>query len=388
MNMTTRASLPEGLHWDPERNRLKVRNPQLADAVLRDPHIVTGIAHGRPGEAPRLPADGETPSIVGFFQLWYTVGPSYPRFSTELRKAFTKHTVEAFAERFRDVADHHLAAMPTRGDLVCDYLSPYFMHSTFSMIGVPEREWPNLTKVARLVIHLFKQQLRGVRQHDAREVAAFHTAMRYLKRLTDEMLDGDSDAPFLLAARRLAPLDPSTWPVAALVGQLLMAGIEPMTVGAASAYRDLAARPDALAAARRGSLDMGQIAEEVMRLNPPFAHMFRFVAQPCDCLGTHLEPGTIVAIDIAAVNMAMAPARDSVAGCPVRHSAVLTFGKGTHYCLGANSARVQVAVGLRQLVTAKPTLRLNTEAIRINTHNNLKEVRAIPYWLPEGKDTA
>lgn len=384
--MNTTALLPEGLHWDAERNRLKVRSPALADAVLRDPHIVTGVDHGRPGSTGGAPADGDTPSVVEFFQLWYTVGPDYARFSTELRKAFTTHTVEAFAGRFRAVADRQLAAMPARGDLARDYLSPYFMHSTFDMIGVPEPEWSNLTKVAKLVIHLFKQQLRGVWQHGGREVAAFRTAMRYLKTLTDTMLDGERDAPFLVAARRLAPLHPTTWPVAALIGQLLMAGIEPMIVGTGSAYRDLAARPDVLAAARSGAVDMGEIAEEVMRQNPPFAHMFRFVERPCDCLGTRLEAGTIVAIDIAAVNLAMAPARDPAAGCPVRHSAVLTFGKGIHYCLGANSARVQVAVALRQLVTAKSALRLDTGAIRIDTHNNLKEVRALPYWLPDGRD--
>jgi cytochrome P450 len=387
MKTATAVSPPEGLHWDPERNRLKVRSPALADAVLRDPHIVTGIDHGRPADPGGLPAAGETPSIIEFFQMWYTVGPDYARFSTELRKAFTTHTVEAFADRFGAIADRHLAAMPARGDLARDYLSPYFMHSTFDMIGVPEHDWPNLTKVARLVIHLFKQQLRGVWRHGDREVAAFRAAMCYLKELTDAMLDGDGTAPFLGAARRLAPRNANTWPVAALIGQLLMAGIEPMIVGTGSAYRDLAARPDVVAAARSGAVDMGEVAEEVMRQNPPFAHMFRFVAQPCDCLGICLDPGTIVAIDIAAVNLAMAPARDPAAGCPVRHSAVFTFGKGTHYCLGANSARAQVAIALRRLVTIKPALRLDADGIRIDTHNNLKEVRALPYLLPDGKDT-
>ena len=62
------------------------------------------------------------------------------------------------------------------------------------MLGVPEGDWPNLTKVAKLVIHLFKQQLLGVTEHSAAEVRAFETVMRYLKSLTDRLLAPDPDA--------------------------------------------------------------------------------------------------------------------------------------------------------------------------------------------------
>jgi cytochrome P450 len=149
-----------------------------------------------------------------------------------------------------------------------------------------------------------------------------------------------------------------------------MAGIEPMIVGSSIACRDIWADPALLGALRSGTASADEIAEEVLRRNPPFGNIFRFVAEPCACLGVRLEPGTIVAVDIAAVN----------GRCPVRsRSAVLTFGKGAHYCLGANSARVQVAAGLRQLVAGRPSLRVDPAAARIDTHNNLKEVRALPY---------
>jgi cytochrome P450 len=375
------AALPAGLHWDADRNRLKVHDPRLAEIVLRDPHIITGVDHGKSDRAGALPPPGQAPTITQFFELWYTVGEHYEVFNTELRKAFTARVVSAFEAAFREQADRCVAAMPPAGDLAREYLSPYIMHSTFLMIGVPEPEWSRLTKVARLVIHLFKQQLLGVTEYGERETAAFATAMHYLKRLADQLLTGPGEEPFLLAARQLSKIDPSTWPIAALVGQLLMAGIEPMIVGSSIACRDIWSSPHLREAILRGTVEVTDLSEEVLRQHPPFGNIFRFVSRPCDCLGVSLPSGAIVAIDVAAVNLHRTPAADPAGGCPVRPSEVLTFGRGTHYCLGAYSARIQVAAGLRQLVHGQPELWIDGAATRIDTHNNLKEVRAIPYRI-------
>lgn len=372
------TELPDGLRWDAGRNRLKVLSPALADVVLRDPHIITGVDRSRAGMAKAMPEENGTPSITQFFELWYTVSDNYAPFNTELRKVFTLRSADSYVDMFERMAAERAAALPADGDLARDYFSPFFMDSTFAMIGVPEADWPNLTKVAKLVIHLFKQQLLGVTEHGPREQAAFAAVMRYLKDLTDRLL-AEADSPFVDAARRLSSMDRSTWPIAALIGQLLMAGIEPMIVGGAIASRIVWSDPELPGLLRAGEVDAGEVAEECMRQSPPFGNVFRFVAEPCSCLGVPLEPGTIVAIDTEAVNLAERGPTAPVRGCPVRPTAVLTFGRGAHYCLGANTARRQVAAALRALVAARPDLRVDPAAVRIDTHNNLKEVRALPY---------
>ncbi|ROO63248.1 cytochrome P450 [Micromonospora sp. Llam0] len=388
MNATPLAgsTLPAGLLWDDVRGRLQVRDPRLAEIVLRDQHIITGVDHGKSGRPAELPPPGHAPTITQFFEMWYTVSEHYAVFNSELRKVFTPRTVQEFNAAFRAEADRLVAGMPARGDLSRDYLSPYLTHSTFLMLGVPEQEWSRLGKVSRLVIHLFKQQLLGVTEYGDREQTAFATTMLYLKRLTDELLAGPGTQPFLAAARQLATVDSSSWPIAALIGQLLMAGIEPMIVGSSIACREVWSSPHLRESILRGMVDTGEIAEEVLRQNPPFGNIFRFVSQPCDCLGVQLQPGTIVAVDTAAVNLSHHPAADPAQGCPVRPSELLTFGKGTHYCLGAHSARLQIATGLRQLIHGAPELEVDIAAVRIDTSNNLKEVRAIPYRI--GSDDA
>jgi cytochrome P450 family 130 len=387
------ATLPHGLQWDAQRQRLRVTTAELADQVLRDLHIITGVDHGRDQASTASPGSDDVPSVTHFFQLWYTVGDSYTEFNTELRKAFTTRTVGSFRDGFEQLAYQHVAAMPNRGDLAREYLTPYFMNSTFWMIGVPEEHWPSLAKVAKLVIHLFKQQLRGVREHSQRELGAFEMAMRYLKSLTDRLLASKKETPFLAAARRLACLSDSSWPITALIGQLLMAGIEPMIVGTAVTCRRVWHDDDLLARLRTERVDPAQLVEEAMRQAPPFANIFRFVQQSCDCLGVPLRPGTVLAIDIASVNMAGHPPIERLTGCPVKLSSVMTFGKGTHYCLGANSARLQVTAAVRQLAAEYPELHIDESGLRVDTHNNLKQVLAMPYLAaridhPQGGTTA
>jgi cytochrome P450 len=372
------ATLPPGLRWDTARGRLKVTTPDLADVIMHDPHIITGIQHGHDPAAVRLPADGELPSVSQFFQLWYTVGADYPRFNTELRKAFTAGVVRGFDTAFNAMARGYVRALPVRGELAAGYFLPFFMHSTFDMIGVPDADWPNLAKAAKLVVHLFKQQLLGVREHSPRELYAFATVMHYLRSLTDRLLAADIDTPFLAAARVLVRDPPNNWPIAALIGQLLMAGIEPMVAGAAEGGLAIWRDPELLARARAGTADFADIAEDAMRRRPPFEHIFRFVARPCDCLGVPLAPGTVLAVEVAPVNMANA----ADGGCPVKPGAVWTFGKGTHYCLGANSARLQVAAAIRQLAVARPGIRL-VEPARFDSENNLRQVISLPYLIKE-----
>lgn len=59
-----------------------------------------------------------------------------------------------------------------------------------------------------------------------------------------------------------------------------------------------------------------------------------------------------------------------------------TFGKSTHYCLGANSARLQVAAAIRQLATARTGVLLE-EPVRIDSDNNLLQVVSLPYLIKE-----
>lgn len=360
---------------------LTVRDPDRAEALLRDPHVVAGMERDGPGAAP-VPAWDQPPTVGEFLALWYTNGDDYPAVSAVLRRAFTARAVAGFVAPCAELAAARAAALPPQGDLVQEYLSPALLHGTYTVLGMPPDQWPRLDRVTAVLLRVFRSVLRGAGGPggDAAAAQAFEVAVGYLGALTGHVLDNGPRTPFLDALRDLAAGAPNRWPAAAVLGQLLMAGTEPMVVGAAVACREIWSDPALHAGLRDGSIDAGPVTEEALRRYPPFHTLFRFVREPCDCSGDRLLAGTAIAIDIAAVNLAREPAQlPPLRGCPVRPASVLTFGRGDHFCLGAAAARIQVPLVVQRLVQDGPALRIDPEQVQITADGFLREVHALPY---------
>ncbi|GAA4423347.1 hypothetical protein GCM10023148_25140 [Actinokineospora soli] len=89
-----------------------------------------------------------------------------------------------------------------------------------------------------------------------------------------------------------------------------------------------------------------------------------------------------VVVDVAAVNADPARVPDPAAFCPVRgKGATYTFGNGPHYCLGAGSARVQIAAGLRALLASGRALSVDASGLRLDSDGYSQTARALPYTL-------
>jgi hypothetical protein len=119
---------------------------------------------------------------------------------------------------------------------VREYLSPALLHGAFTILGMPAAQWSRLSRATTVLLRVFRDVLRGGGESMA---PAFDLIVRYLKALTDDVLDGGPRTPFLDALRELAADAPSRWPATAMLGQILMAGTEPMIVGAAVACREV-----------------------------------------------------------------------------------------------------------------------------------------------------
>jgi cytochrome P450 len=96
--------------------------------------------------------------------------------------------------------------------------------------------------------------------------------------------------------------------------------------------------------------------EETMRHSPIACGTLRAVAEDTDLAGVVFPAGTVVLVNTSAAN------RDTtVYDDPDRFDirrdaapAVLTFGGGIHYCLGANLARLELAEALKILTRRMP----------------------------------
>ncbi|NGO43229.1 cytochrome P450 [Streptomyces ureilyticus] len=102
--------------------------------------------------------------------------------------------------------------------------------------------------------------------------------------------------------------------------------------------------------------------EEILRMSMPNPHnggMPRYALTDLEIDGTTIRAGDLVLLNIIAANHDQTVFTDPERVDVTRQTAgSLTFGHGTHYCVGAPLARMQLQVAIARLVARFPTMRL------------------------------
>ncbi|MCU0259772.1 MAG: cytochrome P450 [Ilumatobacteraceae bacterium] len=145
-----------------------------------------------------------------------------------------------------------------------------------------------------------------------------------------------------------------------IVQQLLVAGNETTTKMLTEMMRLLGEHPDQWDAVRADPDRVDRIVEETLRLSTPTQGMFRIVTRDTELGGVPLPEGSRIVIVFSSANRDESvfphpdefdPDRDHVRD----H---LAFGKGIHYCLGANLSRLEGRIALQELAARIESFRL------------------------------
>jgi cholest-4-en-3-one 26-monooxygenase len=125
---------------------------------------------------------------------------------------------------------------------------------------------------------------------------------------------------------------------------------------------DLAERPDQWQLLRDGA-DMTIATEEFIRWVTPIVNMCRVATRDYDLHGTTIRKGQQVVLMYPSANRDPAhfhdPERYDVTRQPNQH---IAFGFGTHFCLGAAFARLEIRVFFEELVRRVRSLRVDPGA--------------------------
>lgn len=367
--------------WNESGRFWAVRTQERARRMMRDRHLAVVQ---QPELATRhVPGAEEELTVAEFFGSWFSRNQRHAEVRRDLNPAFTSTMVGRLDELFRRAAVECHGRLAPEGDLMVDYFTPYGILTTARMLDVPHGQMDNVTEVIERITEFVKKPLSAAVPTRA-EIRGMQGAIRYLRRLVEHLFSLPDPGPVLQALKRVVDThDASVWLAVTTIGQLLAAGVEPMTNGAGLACREIFGRPQVRAALDAGEIEMQQVVEETLRLTPPFVFVHRWAQEPCDCLGVQISPGDHVAMDVRAVNRdpAVFDDPDAFRADRPRHL-TLTFGRGAHTCLGMHSGRLQIAVALETLLERDP--RLDIDRARANTADlgYLVSVPSIPYSRP------
>ena len=192
--------------------------------------------------------------------------------------------------------------------------------------------------------HYFAAELERRREHPQDDL---------LTRLVEARIDDDDDD-----VQDKRPLDMPE--MLSIVQQLLVAGNETTTKLLTETIRLLAEHPDQWDALRADPSRAPKIVEEALRLSTPTQGMFRVVTRDHELAGVQIPKGARMVIVFASANRDAALYEDSDGFDPDREHLRdhLAFGKGIHFCLGANLSRLEGRVALEELSRRIATISL------------------------------
>ena len=282
--------------------------------------------------------------------------PEHTRIRSAVSRAFTKSRAEIKREPITTLATGLLQGLGDRTefDVVSEFAAPIPVAVVAEMMGVPRERTPDLLAWSHAIVRVF--DLNVTPEEEQRAEAAVVEFGDYLRGL--------------IAARRSNPgtdlisemVATSGLPDDDLVATCILvlnAGHEATVHAIGNAVLALARHPEVFAALRADRALLPTATEELLRWDPPLQMFERWVLADLEWDGVHLAPGDKVGLLFGAANhdpdVFLDPERLDPARAENPH---VSFGLGTHFCLGAPLARVEVEEALGAVVEWASSLRL------------------------------
>jgi cytochrome P450 len=270
-------------------------------------------------------------------------------------------------------------------DLLHDFAEPLPVTVIAELLGVPADYRPHLRPWSAAIVKMYELNTSDEQAQAAEQAVIDFSAL--LRRLAHERRHDPQDD--LITALVQAEEQGDKLREEELVANcifLLNAGHEASVNGMTGGMLALFRNPAQLqwlkdAAAQGRSALFKPAVEELLRYDTPLPLFMRWVLHDFEYKGIQLQRGTEVALLYAAGNRD--PHRFAHADqldLERADNPHLTFGLGTHYCLGAPLARLELQVALETLLRRLPMLRLAIpdQDVQYNRGFVIRGLKALP----------
>jgi len=263
--------------------------------------------------------------------------------------------IEAAAARLLDGV-----AGQTEFDLVAALAFPLPATVVFSLMGVPEQDYAQLKQWCGYRAALsFGRPPAGDQVEIATSMAAYRGYMRDLVRAKADQ-PGDDLASDLIAIHREDPGRLILDEIASILFSLSFAGHETTTGLVGNTVRRLLEDPGRWADIVREPDLLPAAVEETLRYDPSVTVWRRVTTRPVTLAGVALPAGARLFLWLAAAGRDE-EAFDRPGEFDLHRTGAenhLAFGKGLHFCLGANFGRLEAQIAIAELARRYPRLRL------------------------------
>ncbi len=293
--------------------------------------------------------------------------------SRRLLAAALRERLRGFDAEIEEVAARFVEAAAGRCELVSEVAAPYTRALMCRLIGLPESDGPTL---ADLTGHFFRLFAPLTDAEVVEEVNRGLTAFRELIR------DRRRGAPAGSLLTVLGEVGAGALSEAEIVDGAILVfadGVENVATGAASVLLAAHRHGEARAALEAGGEAAASAVSEALRLDSPAQIIARVARRETELMGHAVREGVPVFLALGAANRDPEAFDDPDAFRLARNrAAVLTFGAGRHYCLGAGLAEAQIRALTSRLVRRGYELDGPAEGVRYRRRTGHRWPEALP----------
>jgi cytochrome P450 len=304
--------------------------------------------------------------------------PEHTRFRALVSRGFTPRRVAALEPRIREIAVAHLDALAGAGgfDVIADFAGKLPMDVISEMLGVPEADRARLRVQADLLVH----REEGSLDLPPEGVAAFIAIRSYFQRHLAALRERPGDD--LLSA--LLGLDeggfkPTDDDLLSFCNLMIVAGNETTTKLLGNALYWLWRNPEERALVASDPSLIPQWIEETLRYDNSTQMLMRTTLEDVRVRDVVIPAGENVLLLVGSANRDAAVfERPDAYDVRRDTAAMLSFGRGTHFCLGASLARLEARVAFEEWWRRFPGYEVRPEGIRRVHSVNVRGFAALP----------
>lgn len=284
--------------------------------------------------------------------------PNHTQVRKALAKSFTPGAVKKMEAALRAQTRACLAeALPTgKMDVISDLAAQISVQVACQIIGLPTEDGRHLASI----VHRYFARVPGVKGMSGDALTAAMELHQYLiaaaQQRRKDGIDRFDDALSILLSQDFADAGP--FDDAEMAGQLmtlLVGGTETLPKVFAGGILQLARHPKQRAALVANPAAIGSAFTEIARYEMPTNFLSRKVKSDIELRGKKLREGQGVILLYRSANRDAAefdePDRFDIARKPPR---TLSFGHGTHVCIGQHAAKLEARIMYEELLAAVP----------------------------------
>ena len=356
------------VYWDETNEIWGISHHADIVAISRDPKRFSS-------------AEGSRPNTSGSGSMIDSDDPRHVAFRRIFQKEITPRGAKQFIPRIERIVDDIFAGFQDRSefDLVEELAIPLPVRVIVEALGLDDADWARYAEIAEVTMaggggpRYASQELMDMAQGYFAEALQVVAKRRdeglgedWFSKMIDRADDGEvAREDVLIASESLLLLNGGSDTTRHVIAGGMLALIE---------------RPDQYALLRQEPERLPDAIEEMIRWVSPLLNMSRTATEDVEIQGTKIERGQQVLLMYAAANrderVFERPQEFDITRHPNPH---VSFGIGTHFCMGANIARLELRCAFEKVLSSWSRIERTTQGpLPMNAPAFASGLRSLP----------